>query len=593
VEGSGRSGIDGVFADEAEALERARYLLTLARYNMVRVARVNAAGREEEIFAKTCAGGGEKAPTISAVETSEPCADVWAVYGRASRATLLRLLRAYWDDQVSIPAETLHRHIPLRMLEREATLFNPALSRLATLQAPSLGIPVFTRQDQLTALFEQIKGLARDDKAPVDADKALATSGVPGLLDALSAHPPEGRDRVVTHAFSRLLDPHRDWNGKLDAVLDLLVGSRSDSARVVDDTPDTARIVDEMLAEIVDGREPIRSLIGYAPNLAAAVASIIAVADGRLDDRLPGTPTAMRLSDAIAGAPLPLTREALFERLAGALDSSAPLSRASPTEENALFGALLDRLKTADGWRGGPGTAVALTRRAKIVGRAGSDDLSFEAAVDRLCGALSAPSARIAYLLDLAATPFGRSRVSVLIDRVGAALAHVSTIAETAPPGTPPHAARRSLERRLGAAGVPRAAADALIRRVAGIPDNADAITLVRTANAKLVLHVGDKARDVPRDGTEFVLGRERACDARLEEPSVSRRHAKIVFHDGRYHLTDTSRNGTTVILADGRTIYLASGETLPLTDAAGEIRVVPDEEGPPRVRVTWRLTPE
>jgi len=218
--------------------------------------------------------------------------------------------------------------------------------------------------------------------------------------------------------------------------------------------------------------------------------------------------------------------------------------------------------------------------------------LPFEAAVDRLCAALSVPSARIAYMLDLASTPFGKSRASALIDRVGSVLTHVSSITETAPPGTPPVEARRSLERRLRDAGVPRAAADTLIRRVAGMPDDAEAVTLDRSATAGLVLHVGDRALDVPRDGSEFVLGREHGCHARIEEPSVSRRHAAIVFRDGEYHLVDTSRNGTTVILADGRAVYLASGESLPLTDAAGEIRVVPDEKGPPRVRVTWRLTP-
>lgn len=369
----------------------------------------------------------------------------------------------------------------------------------------------------------------------------------------------------------------------MEVVVSLLAGGRTETARVVDDTPETARIV--------DGREPVQALIGYAPNLGTAATAILALADGRLDDRLPGTPTARRLSGAIAGASLPLTREALFLRLAGGIDSSSPLSRTSANEENAPFAASLDRLKTADGWRGGADVAAALTRRAKIVGRAGGDDLPFETAVDRLCAALPSASARIGYLLDLATTTLGKSRVSAIVERVGSALSHVSTVADAVPPGTPPEKARRVLELRLRKSELPRAALETLTRRLAGLPDDSEVVTLVRTRGAGMILHVGDRPFDIPRDGSEFVLGREHACHARIEEPSVSRRHASIVFQDGIYRLTDTGRNGTTVILADGRAVYLASGETCDLTDASGEIRVTPGEDGPPRVRVTWRLT--
>lgn len=585
VEGDGRSGIDAVFTEEAEAMERARFLLARAKFTLVQVARVDLAGREEVIFSKSAPGGGAKPPGISHIDDSEPCGDVWAVYGRKSRATLNRLLRAYWDEQVTIPTEGLHRHIPLRMLEREAMLFNPALSRLATLQAPLLGISVFARQDQLTALFERLKDLARDENAPVEADRALVSSGLAGLLDAAQAYPRAERERVVTHALSRLLDPFRDWNAKLDATLALLDGAGDGEA---------ARVVDETLAEIVDGREPIQALIGYAPNLGTAVASILAAAEGRLDDRAPGTPSALRLSEAAAAFALPLTRAALYRRAAGALDGASPLSRAAPAEENALFAALLDRLRTPEGWRGGPEIAGALTRRAKVAGRAGADDLPFETAVDRLNASLQAASARVGYLLDLAETPFAKPRLSCLVERLGSTLEHVASVAEVAPPGMSETEARSWFERRLIEAEIPHVAAEGLLKRLPQIRDvQTEAVTLVRARVEAMVVTVGDKHFDVPRDGTGLVLGRGRDCRARVAELSVSRRHAKIEAREGTYVLTDTSRNGTTVILSDGRTVYLAAGESVPITDPFGEIRMTPDEDGPPRVRVTWRLKPQ
>lgn len=47
---------------------------------------------------------------------------------------------------------------------------------------------------------------------------------------------------------------------------------------------------------------------------------------------------------------------------------------------------------------------------------------------------------------------------------------------------------------------------------------------------------------------TEMLIGRHRGCDVMLSDPSVSRRHARLVFRDGRWILQDLdSTNGTEV----------------------------------------------
>lgn len=47
---------------------------------------------------------------------------------------------------------------------------------------------------------------------------------------------------------------------------------------------------------------------------------------------------------------------------------------------------------------------------------------------------------------------------------------------------------------------------------------------------------------------TELVIGRHRGCDVVLSDLSVSRRHARLVFRDGRWILQDLdSTNGTMV----------------------------------------------
>jgi hypothetical protein len=64
----------------------------------------------------------------------------------------------------------------------------------------------------------------------------------------------------------------------------------------------------------------------------------------------------------------------------------------------------------------------------------------------------------------------------------------------------------------------------------------------------------------------ELVIGRHYACDVVLTDPSVSRRHARIVFRDGGWVLQDlASTNGTTVNGATVGRCVLRPGDRLVL----------------------------
>lgn len=583
VEQQGRSGIDGVFDDEKMALDRAKYLLGLAKYSLVQVARVNRAGKEDVIFQKGSSGG-SKVATISPIETANVCRDVMEVYSFASRSTLLRLLRAYWDEQQVIPAEQLHRYYPLRYLEREAVLFNPALSRLATLQAPELGISVFDRQDQLTAMYAKIKELAQNTAPLQPAGKALLTGGVPALLDAAKAFAPEQQDRVVTHAFGAVLEPKREWGEKLTAIL-----------RFNDETnADAIRVCDEFLAEIVNGREPIRALIGYAPDLGSALLSLIATLTGVLDDRLPNTEPLLALSNAVGGGGLIHTEEALIERIVGALDGTNPLTRGSQAEEARLFNAMLERLTAVDGYRGGAPMAAALTRRGKLAFGSGGEDRSFEDTVQRLVLRLPTPAARVGYLLDLAASPFGRRKLSLLIEEVAGIFNSVRSVTELAPTGMPTQDARDRFGDRLRAAGIPRALANALIVRLSSLPDRLPTITHetvdIRAKPAPtphLTLRLGERCLILPDDFKRVVIGRSKQCDLVLDVPSASREHAIVEWNEGVFLLTDNSRNGTVIQPAEGTTRTLAKGETVALA-RRGTLVIGWDSDSP--ARIAWAV---
>jgi len=71
---------------------------------------------------------------------------------------------------------------------------------------------------------------------------------------------------------------------------------------------------------------------------------------------------------------------------------------------------------------------------------------------------------------------------------------------------------------------------------------------------APLELRYRGQTIDLTVHDGPFVIGRAPECDLLVEEEHVSRLHVLIELRDGRYVLTDTSRNGTFLRFDDGRT---------------------------------------
>ncbi|WP_448208375.1 FHA domain-containing protein [Azospirillum sp. sgz302134] len=570
--------------------------------------KVNQAGGEQVVFEKASSGGG-KSTTISHIDDAgPPCTDVLQVFSFPSRMTLLRLLRGYWDDQLVIPAEQLHRYFPLRYFEREALLFNPALSRLATLQAPLLDVKPFDRQDQLLRLFTALKDLAQGADALAPVDQALTRGGLAGLLAATADRPPEEHDRLVTHAFGAVLEPCRAWNAKVAAILRFHEEGDAENTR----------IIDEFLTETVDGREPVRALIGYAPDLGSALQSLLAVVHGDLDDRLPYTDELLALSNALGGGGFHETRGALLHRIQGGLAGLTPLARTTDMAEAKAFQAIVDRLVSFDGYLGGPGMAEALTRRAKMVWGMNGRDVPFDGAVQRLTARLPMPAQRIGFLLDLATSDFGRHKISVLIRQVAGEFEHIGSAAELAAPGVSVEDVRRGLGRRLRAAGIPRALAEGLIAKIAAIPDEQRSVRLPRPGaavpasrmeesvtaetvdlsapqpapkpdSARLVLTLGARTWAIPDEGAELAIGRSSQCQVVLDMASASRRHAVVSRREGGFVLEDFSRNGTRLEVPGAEPCVLQPGQPIVLPPR-GVIVIGSGAVGEEPARIAWEI---
>ncbi len=76
----------------------------------------------------------------------------------------------------------------------------------------------------------------------------------------------------------------------------------------------------------------------------------------------------------------------------------------------------------------------------------------------------------------------------------------------------------------------------------------------------------------VDREHPAFCFGREADNDLVVGDRLVSRHHGRIDYRDGRFHLTDDSRNGTLVTFTGGAT-HLARREAL-LLHGGGTVRL-------------------
>lgn len=597
VEIQGKTQIDGTFENEADARARATYLLSLARFTAVRVIRIDSRGTPTVIFEKAYAGGG-KTVSVGSLDEAPPCADVYDLYRYPARRTLLRVMRRWCDEQSLVPLEVLHRPLLLRQIEREDLLFAQAVSRIATVQARDSRSAVEERADALRVLFREALERAKQAAALEPWPQHLRAHGLASLLDHARATLPEGEAvRAATYALAQWLEVARDWPDKLGALCSLLdgTGAPPDPAASDPAAPDPAAIafLDEAIAETLDGPQPIRAVLGYAPDLARAVASLAHLAQGTLDDRHCHTPALDRLNAAIARWELPVTRGVLLNRIARALDGASPLTRQGRAFDARAYEEMLPLLLETGGFKGGGPMCVAATRRAQTAFGHENEDLPVDGAVARIIDSLPDPGTRIGYLLDLLAMEFGRRRATMLTARLAGILARMSSLRDFFagnPQAWTAESIRERFRRRLLAGGIRGDIADLFMLRLehlalhpeavppdAGtqrspdIPDSPAAREQTATLEPSdvqtvclqlqvlaepravkgphMVLYYRGREFVCTRDTTEFVLGRGADCDLTVGARTASRRHATVRSRQGEFLLLDRSRNGTYVRL--------------------------------------------
>jgi len=442
-----------VHESRSPAIQQAEELLETNRYYAVQVIADSERAGTEVVFEKEAENKPEKKQLqISPIEEAAYCKNIADYYGFESRRTVGRLMRQYLDEYGMTALELAFDAGHLKMLERNDKLFPAAVQKVAQLQAKEGKVNPGERVDEICAMVEQMKDFA---VKTADADDLAATikgNGLNAAIDAVNMSVAKGdRKTAVRFGLARYLSTAADWNDKFGKLAELGVDDLSESG---------VEFLDEALAELADAASAIMELLGGQPDRGTANRIIVQLAVGRC----PAPKNPLSCIEAVNGVlarhALPCTRRMLYERFAGEVGGTRPLTREGRDTDRDMFVTLIRDLVELAGLEGGPPVAEAMTRRARIVLSVGEDDLTLEDAVGRILDLLPHRAVRMGYLLDLVVSPMGQENQGAIFAMLGRLVQQLSSVASFLPKGSSPELrdlTLDSLKRRLTSEGLPKA----------------------------------------------------------------------------------------------------------------------------------------
>ena len=345
--------LNKIIDDEGAAVEFADNLLTKDNYTGVRVVRDFA--RQDGLHSEKVLLEKSKTPqkteiTTSTVSEAPVCTEASDAFGLSARLIIGRIFRAYLDEVYLTPTELLHNAREMKRLADKASLLMNAVDQTARLQAPQGGEEGKARRDFLHRSWEQLWDRARK-AAPEKPPKALS-------LAEVMAQAGKTREDLYYQArvlISAMLTEKQSWMGKLDKVLFWAAEEGADQH---------GALLDGLVADLLIPADAIQDLLGFQPNLAAALGKMCDLADGKAEAPPKGAAESFSaLNRMFAAGRLPEAQESLFSRVGRELKSTNPLSRNEPSQEFEAYLGLMNRLISADGVVGGPLMAEGLTHR--------------------------------------------------------------------------------------------------------------------------------------------------------------------------------------------------------------------------------------
>ena len=388
--------------DEGKAKAFAENLLQQGNHAAVRVIkdfqRIDGTHSETVVMEKKAAEKAAGDPTLSPITEAAACASLDDFYGLPSRTTIGKLLRKYLDEALVTPTELLHDAKEMKRFGDKGNLLFSAIDKVSGLQARAAGEEGSkARKDFLDKSWEELSKRARDF--------AAKKPKVPKTFAEAAAAGSDGF--ALRSLLTMALLEKRSWFGKLDLLI-AWVAEPEAAAEM--------EVIDGVIADLTVPAQVIQDLLGFQPNLSAALCQIVDLAEGKAEAAKFAPASFTELNTLFAAGRLPQTREILMGRVVREIGGTNPLSRNDSTKEYEAFHTLLHRLVGREQVTGGPAMAEALLQRGARVLNSGGASISAPQALQLLLGALADGCYRLQFMLTLCAANLGRSMGEILTE---------------------------------------------------------------------------------------------------------------------------------------------------------------------------------
>lgn len=419
-----------VHETQAAATREAQAVIKAKRdYEAVRIMRMwmrsDGLEGEKQVFFQEQEGGPITA-TISNIDQAPWCASLDEVYGRESRRMLGRLLRKYLDTVYLTPTELLHNYRALRRIEDSDTLLPSAADKVSNLQVKAPGAPPGldprVRKEEIYQMVDRVTARARqwsdDYRVPeFDGEDLEALSK---KVDEV-ARPDEQAVMLMT-SLTLFLAGGQSWDAKLEKILDLLKPGLPENL---------TGILDEILAEVLDGATVVQDLLGAQPGLGAALVAIVRLASGKMAETgRPPFGLLGRIDSLFAKSVMPACREILYDRVRRQLATGRRLAPEGEDEAGA-FAQLVVALHDGSGSfpEGLPMLDALMDRAGRVYAE---PDMPPEPkrTLDSMVRIIAETRARIRFLINLSVTAFGNKNLDVLVNRLGSAVLGLKSLEE-------------------------------------------------------------------------------------------------------------------------------------------------------------------
>ncbi len=457
-QGDGRWVVVDVHETRNASLQQAGTLLESGKYASVKVISEDERKGDEVIYEEVNENFSGKPITIVPVETAPYCSDFKDYFAFDSRRTIGRVLRNYLDHHTISALELMFDASMMRMLENSETLFPQAIQQIASAQTRGTDVKQADRVDELYKVATKVREEATEVASDITGYEILKEKGINALLTRMiGSHGEDKANYYIYQAFARCLRDGGDWNTKLEILSRL---GKDDL------TPEATSILDEVLAEILDGSAAVQELLGGQADLSSAIRMMIMVSQGRAKTPAHVLSCMEAVNETLHRLDLPLTKQVLLERVAVHLSGVRKLTKEEDkeSERNALT-VIIREVTDISGILGGEVMCGAITKRARISLSNEDEDLTFPDAMSRIINLIPNRAARIGYLAELAQSPVAEEYRALVLSELTKITGQVMSLQDLTTDVSPPaiiNEAVEGLKLRLSSGEIPEECRDKL-----------------------------------------------------------------------------------------------------------------------------------